>query len=42
MNCFVCGNKIWFFQREIRRLIGPDDIGEYYGRHLHRKCNKKL
>ena len=39
-KCYECKKYIWFWQKETRRLVGPDDIGEYYGKRFHKKCIK--
>ncbi|MDF2736246.1 MAG: hypothetical protein K0S93_102 [Nitrososphaeraceae archaeon] len=37
-TCAFCNKRIWFFQKNIYRLVGPDDIGKFIGRHFHEKC----
>ena len=37
-NCRICWKKVWFFQNDMRVLTEPDEYGDRYGRHIHKKC----
>lgn len=39
--CKICNKRIWFWQKDMRRLTEPDEYGDRYGIHIHERCELK-